>query len=359
VRLQHLRLENLRAFSRLELDLDPGWNVFVGANGAGKTTLLEATYLLSHARSFRAGPKESLVRHGASGYSIYGRLENRAASPVAVGLARAAGRLEARVEGAEIPIAELLRHVAVVCFDPGSHELIAGPADLRRRFLDWGVFHVEPDFLATWRSFQRALKQRNALLRNGPAAAELDAWDIEFAQSGTALAAMRARYMALLAPVLASELGKLLAELGPAAIALEQGWNAQASLAEQLAATRDDDLRRGFSLSGPHRADWTVSFEKTPRREHLSRGQEKLCALACVLAQARVFAGHRGEWPVVCVDDLASELDAPHQESLVRSLAAVDAQILITGTSKPQALQSAGLDAAWFHVEPGRVAALL
>ena len=359
MRLQHLRLENLRAFPRLELDLDPGWNVFIGANGAGKTTLLEATYLLSHARSFRSGPKEGLVRHGATGYSIFGRLQGRGASPSAVGLARAGGRLEARVEGAEIPVAELLRHVAVVCFDPGSHELIAGPADLRRRFLDWGVFHVEPDFLSTWRSFQRALKQRNALLRNGAGTAELDAWDNEFAQSGTALAAMRARYMALLAPALIAELAALLPELGVAQVGLEQGWNAQAQLAEQLAATRDEDLRRGFSLSGPHRADWTVAFEKAPRREHLSRGQEKLCALACVLAQARVFAGHRGEWPVVCVDDLASELDGPHQESLVRSLAAVDAQILITGTGKPQALQSAGVEAAWFHVEPGRVAALL
>ena len=360
MRLQQLRLENLRAFERLELDLDPGWNVFIGPNGAGKTTLLEATYLLSHARSFRPGPKEGLVRHGATGYSVYGRLQATAsAAPIGVGLARAGGRLEARVEGAEIPVTELLRHVAVVCFDPGSHELIAGPAENRRRFLDWGVFHVEPEFVVTWRTFQRALKQRNALLRSGGQGAELDAWDNEFAQSGTALAAMRTRYLTLLRPMLATELVRLLSELGAAQIAEDRGWGAHAPLAEQLAATRDDDLRRGYSGSGPHRADWTIGFERAPRREHLSRGQEKLCALACVLAQARVFAEHHGEWPVVCVDDLASELDAPHQEGLVRSLMAVDAQILITGTHRPQALQEAGIAPAWFHVEPGRVAALL
>jgi DNA replication and repair protein RecF len=361
VRLQQLRLENLRAFERLELDLDPGWNVFVGPNGAGKTTLLEATYLLSHARSFRSGPKDGLVRHGAGGYSVYGRLQPTATSaPIGVGLARTAGRLEARVEGVEIPVTELLRHAAVVCFDPGSHELIAGPAEMRRRYLDWGVFHVEPEFVVAWRTFQRALKQRNALLRNGgQGGAELDAWDNEFAQSGTTLAGMRARYLALLRPQLASELARLLPELGAAQIAEDRGWGAQAPLSEQLAATREDDLRRGYSGSGPHRADWTIGFERAPRREHLSRGQEKLCALACVLAQARVFAGHRGEWPVVCVDDLASELDAPHQEGLVRSLMAVDAQILITSTHRPRALQDAGPTPAWFHVEPGRVASLL
>jgi len=349
----------LRAFPHLELDLDPGWNVFVGPNGAGKTTLLEAAYLLSHARSFRAGPKEGLVRHGAKAYSVFGRVEQGSTPALGVGLAREGGRLEARVGGQAIPVADLLRHVAVVCFEPGSHELIAGPADLRRRFLDWGVFHVEHDFLAVWRSFQRALKQRNVLLRASGGAAELDAWDNEFAQNGSALAAMRVRYLQALVPATMAALGDLLPELGDVRIDLDNGWPASATLAEQLAVARDDDLRRGYSGSGPHRADWTIAFENAPRREHLSRGQEKLCALACVLAQARVFAEGRGEWPVICVDDLASELDEPHQEKLVQALAAVDAQILITGTYESTALRTAGIRPARFHVEPGRIVTLL
>ena len=349
----------MRAFPHLELDLDPGWNVFVGANGAGKTTLLEAAYLLSHARSFRAGPKEGLVRHGAKAYSVFGRVEQGSTPALGVGLAREGGRLEARVGGQAIPVADLLRHVAVVCFEPGSHELIAGPADLRRRFLDWGVFHVEHDFLAVWRSFQRALKQRNVFLRAGGGAAELDAWDNEFAQNGSALAAMRARYLQALVPATVAALGDLLPELGDVRIDLDNGWPANATLAEQLAVARDDDLRRGYSGSGPHRADWTIGFENAPRREHLSRGQEKLCALACVLAQARVFAEGRGEWPVICVDDLASELDEPHQEKLVQALATVDAQILITGTYESMALRTGGIRPARFHVEPGRIVTLL
>src|SRR6185312_9552378 len=101
VRLRQLRLENLRAFQSLDLDLDPGWNVFIGANGAGKTTLLEAAYLLSHARSFRGGPKDVLVRRGADGYSVFGRIDHGDVGS-GLGLLRHDGVLEARVNGATV-----------------------------------------------------------------------------------------------------------------------------------------------------------------------------------------------------------------------------------------------------------------
>jgi DNA replication and repair protein RecF len=356
VRLSQLRLENLRAFASLDLEPGPGWNVFVGANGAGKTTLLEAAYLLSHARSFRGGPKDVLVRRGTEGYSVFGRVE-RADACAGLGLARREGILEARVNGAAAPVAELLRQVAVACFEPGSHELISGAAEGRRRFLDWGVFHVEHAFLPNWRTFQRALRQRNALLRTGSAGTAIDAWDRELARSGVELAGMRARYFEALAPAAAAMLATLLPELGLPLITLEDGWRGQGDPLELLAATRDDDLRRGFTTRGPHRADWSIAFEHAPRREQLSRGQEKLCALGCILAQARVFADSRGEWPVICIDDLASELDAPHQEVVLQSLRAVDAQILITGTHAPEGL--AHIEAQMFHVEPGRAGRLL
>ena len=359
MRLRQLRLENLRAFPRLELDLDSGWNVFVGANGAGKTTLLEAAYLLSHARSFRSGPRDALIQRGAAGYSVFGVVEPGSGGAVGVGLSRVSGALEARIAGSAVPLAELLRRVAVACFEPGSHELISGPAEERRSFLDWGVFHVEHEFLRVWRAFQRALKQRNALLRAGGGGAALDPWDQELARSGAELSAMRARYVVALAPIAAKLLSDLLPELGEARLVLEGGWSGEASAMAELAAARDEDMRRGFTTRGPHRADWSIAFEHAPKREHLSRGQEKLCALGCILGQARAYADRHGEWPIVCIDDLASELDAPHQEELVRALAGTDAQILVTGTHEPGALRAVGVAAARFHVEPGRVTQLL
>jgi DNA replication and repair protein RecF len=358
VRLSELRLENLRSFASLEIGLAPGWNVFVGPNGAGKTTVLEAAYLLSHARSFRGGPKDVLVRRGADGYSVFGRVERREATD-GLGLLRRDGTLEARINGTTTPVSDLLRRIAVACFEPGSHELISGASDGRRRFLDWGVFHVEHEFLPAWRGFQRALRQRNALLRENPTASELEPWDRELARTGAILAALRSGYFAGFARATASALATLLPELGRPMLALESGWRAEGDPIELLRASREDDLRRGFTTRGPHRADWSVAFEEAPRREHLSRGQEKLSALACILAQARVFADARGEWPVVCIDDLASELDGPHQGVLVQSLRGGDAQILVTGTREPEALAPCGIEAAMFHVEPGRAIRLL
>ncbi|HEY6985939.1 MAG TPA: DNA replication/repair protein RecF [Rhodanobacteraceae bacterium] len=358
MRLRELRLENLRGFRSAEVALDPGWNLFIGGNGAGKTTLLEAAYLLSHGRTFRGGSRDVLTRRGADGFSVYGRIDASASSH-GVGLLRQNGLLEARIDGTPAALADLLRSVAVVCFEPGSHELISGPAEVRRRFLDWGVFHVEPEFLRGWRAYQRALKQRNALLRSGGVPAELAPWDRELARSGTELTLMRERYVWAFAPVAVAMLRDLLGDLGPARIALESGWRGEGDPLEILAACRDDDFARGHTTRGPHRADWAIAFENAPRREHLSRGQEKLCALGCLLAQAQVFAAQRGEWPVICVDDLASELDVPHQEMLVQSLRGFDTQILITGTHESAAFATLGVDIARFHVEPGRVARLL
>src|SRR5262249_54279459 len=175
------------------------------------------------------------------------------------------------------------------------------------------------------------LRQRNALLRGNPSAADLAPWDRELGRTGADLVAMRFRYFDALAGAIAVSLGTLLPELGDPTISLQNGWRSDDDPLEVLAASHEEDRRRGFTTRGPHRADWSISFEHAPRREHLSRGQEKLCALACILAQAEVFADARGEWPIVCVDDLASELDGPHQEVLVQALRAADAQILITG----------------------------
>jgi DNA replication and repair protein RecF len=359
VRLVQLRLGNLRSFESLDLDLDPGWNVFVGPNGAGKTTILEAAYLLSHARSFRSGASAALTRRGADGFTVFGRVATAAGGSNNAGLARVAGALDARFDGESVPVAELLRHVAVSCFEPGSHEILSGASEVRRRFLDWGVFHVEHDFIRVWRAYQRALKQRNALLRGEGSVGALDSWDRALAIPGTELSRLRCEYAQRLSVAIMDSAASLLSELGTPRFALSDGWTSEDDALAELGGARADDLRRRFTTRGPHRADWSLSFELAPRREHLSRGQEKLCALACVLGQATVFANVRGEWPIVCIDDLASELDQPHQEKLLRVLATVDAQTLISGTEVPQALRDVGASPRMFHVEPGKVRPLI
>lgn len=359
MRLEQLRVRGLRCLGDVSVPLDPALNVFTGANGAGKTSVLEAVFLLSHARSFRSGGKEALLQRGAAQLSIFAELRHADGRANRVGLGRDGVRWEARLDGANVAIGQLVRECAVVCFEPGSHALIAGAAEERRRYLDWGVFHVEHEFLAGWRRYQRALKQRNRLLRAPvPPKDDLFApWEVELAQSAQQIDQQRRAYLDLLHPKLLASMGGLLPELGTPELRYRRGWPEAQDLARLLREQRGRDLARGHTTLGAHRADWSIAFEHAPLREHLSRGQEKLTALACMLAQAELYAEHRGEWPIVCLDDLASELDRAHQAAVVAQLAAVQAQVLLTGTELPQALQ--GLPARVFHVEQGELARLL
>jgi len=355
VHLNELRIGDVRVIREQVISLDPGWNVFVGANGAGKTSILEAAFLLSHGRSFRRGARDTLSRLGSDGYAVFGRLQLANGRERRLGIARVGGKLETRVDGEVVGISGLVQACAVACFEPGSHELIGGVAEERRRYLDWGVFHVEHGFLQDWRRYQRALRQRNSVLRNGGSDADLEPWESEMAGVGERIGQSRQAYLDRLRPILQSVLQGFLGELGEATIVLERGWKEAQTLAGALVDARMRDRERGHTGKGPHRADWALLFEHAPRREHLSRGQEKLCALALVLSQARLFAVQTGEWPILCFDDLASELDQAHQAQVIEQLGASGAQVLITGTERPRALDTVPGTLRMFHVEQGRI----
>jgi DNA replication and repair protein RecF len=356
VLLADLRLENLRNLEALQLRPQPGINLLTGPNGAGKTSILEGIYLLSHAGSFRTARSEVLLRDGAVGLSVFGQLDVGSRT-VKLGLAHAGDRWVARVDGSDAPnLTTLLRCCAVVCFEPGSHALISGPAEERRRFLDWGVFHVEQDFADVVRRYRRGLRQRNAVLRDQGSDAELDAWDDELGSAGEALAGARNRYLDRFTPLLEALAQRYLPELGALRLRRRDGWPREVPLRQALREGRIADRERAHSTRGPHRADWLLGFERLPRREHLSRGQEKLCALACTLAQAQLYHDDHSEWPIVILDDLPSELDQAHQALTLASLEAVS-QVFISSTDMSPALERAG--GCRFHVEQGRIVALV
>lgn len=358
MKLQRLHIRGLRCIADQAVEFAPGFNVLVGPNGAGKTSVLEAAFVLSHGRSFRSGARDALLARGASELSIFATVSHEGGSLHRLGMGKETNRWQARLDGYDVPVGEAIRVCAIVCFEPGSHELIAGSAEGRRRFLDWGVFHVEHEFLEIWRRYQRALKQRNGLLRSAVTDEGLFiSWELELARAGEAIDCWRKAYLNALLPLLREEAGALLPELGMVELRYRRGWMDGGNLGEALAGQRSRDLARGHTSAGVHRADWSLSFELAPQREHLSRGQEKLAALACVLAQARLDAAWRGEWPVVCLDDLASELDQAHQASVVARLASSAAQVLVSGTEVPAPM--GGVSATLFHVEQGKVTPLL
>jgi len=357
VQLQRLTASDLRCFVGFDLSPGPGLNLFTGGNGAGKTSILEAVHLLGYGRSFRGRVRDGLIRSDQPYLELFAQWRDGRGQERRAGLRHSGQKWEARLDGEPAPsLSELCAELAVVTFEPGSHELIGGGSEHRRRFLDWALFHVEPSFLLHWRRYARALKQRNALLKTQPFSHSLQAWDLELSEAGEVLTALRAAYMERLEPVLAAAAGDFLPELGLARLTFQPGWRrAELPLADVLLLARDRDMASGFTSVGPHRADWRLDYAMHAGRETLSRGQEKLTALACVLAQAQAFAEDRGEWPVVCLDDLASELDQVHQRHVLERLRACGAQIWLTGTELPSTLLSGWDDCSKFHVEHGQI----
>lgn len=354
VQIQRLRLRDFRRFQEQELNPAPGFNVIIGDNGSGKTSVLEAMHLMAHGRSFRGRVRDGLIRHEESALEIY--LEWKQGSGVhRAGLRHTGSKWEARLDGANVGhLGELCAALAVVSFEPGSHVLIQGGSESRRRYLDWGLFHVEQDFLPQWRRYARALKQRNALLRSQRSDSQLDAWEHELAQSGAQLSGYRDVYIGRLQPHLDRVVRSLFPAAGQVMLSLQPGWKWQElALADALLLTRERDQAQGHTTIGPHRADLRLQFSNFVGRESLSRGQAKLAALSLLLAQAAQLAEQDGVWPVLQLDDLAAELDRHHQHRVLEYLHQCGAQVFVTGTEAPKEFTDPGLEVAMFHVEHG------
>jgi DNA replication and repair protein RecF len=353
-----LTASGLRRFDTASIEPTPGLNLITGDNGAGKTSLLEALHLMAYGRSFRGRVRDGLVRTGAEAVEVFVEWqEGPEARHRRAGLRHTGQAWVGRLDGQNVSqLGELCAALAVVSFEPGSHALVTGGGEPRRRFVDWGLFHVEPGFLPLWRRYARALKQRNALLKSGAGGPQLDAWDHELAEAGEPMTRHRQHYLEQLQTRLLAVAGDLAPALGASSIEFQPGWrSSELSLADALLLARDRDRGVGYTTVGPHRADWRIDYAGHPHRESLSRGQAKLSALSALLAQAEDYAQRRGEWPIVALDDLASELDRNHQRRVLQRLVGSGAQVFVTGTESPSALTELEVAPTWFHVEHGLI----
>ncbi|MHB8911984.1 MAG: DNA replication/repair protein RecF [Lysobacter sp.] len=357
--MQVIRLEirRLRRFAEVSLAPGAGLNLITGDNGAGKTSVLEALHLMAYGRSFRGRVRDGLIQTGETALEVFVEWqENLRSGPRKAGLRHTGQDWAGRLDGDSVAhLGDLCAALAVVSFEPGSHALITGSGDSRRRYLDWGLFHVEPNFLTLWRRYARALKQRNALLKRRGGGAQLDAWDRELAEAGEPLSRDRQRYLEALQPHFAAMTAEWVPAIGTTTLEYLPGWRRDdLPLADALLLTRERDQATGFTSVGPHRADWRIAFGHLAGRESLSRGQAKLTALSALMAQAEHYAESRGEWPIIALDDLASELDRAHQRRVLDWLCRSNAQVFVTGTEIPTALPStSGMHR--FHVEHGEL----
>jgi DNA replication and repair protein RecF len=355
--LDALLIEDFRCIARAELELDARCNLVSGTNASGKTSLLEAIFLLGRGRSFRTTRTEILIRSGQESLMLAARVASGNRSRP-LGLRVGSDGIQARVSGRPVTgLAELATILPTQAIDPEVHRLVEGGPQERRRYVDWGVFHVEPSFVDHWRRYQRALKQRNAALRNQQPPAVVRAWDPDLIEAGEIVAAYRSRYVDRLAPHVAAVGERLLGE--PVEIALTRGWSAERSLAEATAAAWPRDAARGLTHSGPHRADVTLRYGGESARDRVSRGQQKLAAAALLLGQLRCDAEQGSEVAALLVDDPAAELDAANLARLVEEVVSLPAQLFVTALDPSNPSLGRLPAGRRFHVEHGEVTPLL
>jgi DNA replication and repair protein RecF len=344
-----LEVDDLRCLQRAELDLHPRVNLIVGVNGSGKTSLLEAIYLLGRGRSFRTRHTEKLIRLGAERLTVLGRLENAVAGVVGVGCERSSGAVQARIDRRDADsLAELSTTLPVQVLDPGIHRLVEEGPSYRRKWLDWGVFHVEHGFVGRWASYSRVLKQRNAALQQAQPVAP---WDTELARQGEVLSEARHRALEAVRPFWEQTVAALLD--GEVSLGYFRGWSQDHSLADSLAAHLVRDQERGQTQYGPHRFDVTLKVDGKPARDVLSRGQQKLLGAAMSLAMAKLVSSGERQPTMLLLDDPAAELDAEHTAALVREIHSLKGQMVITTLRLEN--QEFGSPDRVFHVEQGRV----
>jgi DNA replication and repair protein RecF len=349
--LTWLRVEQFRCLESVELELDPRFNFFVGPNASGKTSLLEAVFLLGRGRSFRTRRLDHLVRQGQKSFLVVGKTDE-AAGAATLGVSGSREGSEVRIAGRPAQsAAELAEYFPPQVIDPEIHKLLEEGPGRRRRFLDWGVFHVEPLFLATWQRYHKALRQRNAALKLEQEDAAVVAWDAELAEAGESLARQRRDY-----------LGRLEAPVGRAArrllglettLVYHRGWPDELGLAESLGRDRERDRRYRATQHGPHRADVIVRVEGHAAKDRVSRGQQKLLAAGLMLAQLEVQERDRPGRSALLLDDPAAELDLGSLERLLACVRELPVQLLVTSLrAELSGLPGGG---RMFHVERGRV----
>jgi len=329
-----------------DVALGPGLTVLAGPNGAGKTAFLESVYLLSRGRSFRGRRFGSLVQHGERCARVEGWMDDEGVTERLVWESRASGDgAESGAKG-DGPGVGLSHRLQVRLVSEATHTLVEGEPSIRRRFVDWNVFHVEPGFGALRARYRRVGAQRNAWLRAGGKGHPV--WDRPYAQVLAELAAARAgfvRSMATAVEALTAEIGWY-EELG-----LE--WRTAVGDAdetlERLRGARDADVQRGFSGVGPSRDDLRVNLGG--RRWVGSRGETKIVGVLLQLAAQAVVQSVTGRHAVWLVDDLSAELGDDASARLADILTQRADQVILTALPGRQPLRWR----AMFHVEQGAV----
>lgn len=355
VHLSHLRLRDFRNYARLDLEFSPGLHLFLGNNAQGKTNILEAVYLLATLRSFRGVAGAQMVRHGQAGYFVGARVT--AQSPHEIKLYWSAKARQLSLDSQPVRrLSDFLGRFRAVAFCSEDTQLVKGPASRRRRFLDLILAQTQAAYLPLLQRYTRALRSRNALLkqRNADARA-LDSFTEELVSAGKTIIQRREAILPVITPLILEAYQRV--SNSAEALRVDYQPSVRADFRRELDQARNRERVLKSTLIGPHRDELILTLDSKAASQFASEGQKRSIAIALKLAQAEYVTAHYGTPPVLLIDDVMGELDARRRSAFLPLLQRVhraNSQVFMTCTEEnwPRELARQGRR---YHVSGGSI----
>lgn len=369
MRIRKLVLNGFRSYDHVEISPSAGLNLLYGENAAGKTNLLEAVFLCALGRSHRTSRDLEMIGHNRAGAYVGLELETKSGTRlVEIKLRTGDDASKNPKDKKQIFIdrqraekaGELMGVLNVVMFSPEDLALVKASPEVRRRFMDMELCQLHPAYYRKAAMYNAALRQRNALIKEAfmnPIDPEvLDMWNAQLARTGAEVMRSRLEFMDEISTI-ASDMHRRLTGGREQLFTFYEpnvpfeGKEAEYAIYEALEASREEDIRRGFTSRGPHRDDIGIKLDEKDVKVFGSQGQQRTAALSLKLSELALIREVVGESPVLLLDDVLSELDDSRQKALMES--AFDCQCLLTATGVESAARNRA--ACLFEVKDGRV----
>jgi DNA replication and repair protein RecF len=315
VHLVHLRLRDFRNYARLDADFPAGFHLFLGDNAQGKTNILEAIYLLATLRSFRGVGGAQMVRHGQKGYFVSATVSGQAEMEIKMFWSPAQRKLS--LDGQTVrKLGDYLGVLRAVVFCTEDLQLIKGAGRLRRRFMDLLLAHTHTIYLPLLQRYTRALRSRNALLRQRSLdEAALEGFTHELIEGGEQIMAFRRELLPRVAALARAAYARVARSAEP--LELEYQASVKRDFAVELARNRARERTFRATLLGPHRDELQLRLDGQSAAKFASEGQKRSIAIALKLAQAEYLTGLHGTPPILLIDDVMGELDAKRRAAFL------------------------------------------
>lgn len=328
-RITKIRLQHVRAHADYTATINPAVTVITGPNGSGKTSILEALYIALQGSSFR-GSDQDIISQAASWYRI-DLWHDDTVRTVKFDSERMAGRKQFTIDGKPRYRLTPDLKLPVVLFEPDHLRLLSGSPTRRREFIDRFISQIDPRYATALRRYERALRQRNALLKKtSPHQDELFAWDVSLSEYGAYIVRRRHELIQELDQALPHVYHVIAGSKDTVHVYYSEPLhdNIEQQMLRELHARSDKDKLLGFTSTGPHRHDIIFEFNQAPAATQASRGEIRSIVLALKFLEVSLTERLTGKKPLILLDDVFSELDKQRQKNLMTEF--TDHQIIIT-----------------------------